>query len=71
VASSYLGRVHGNRVGTGTYRRARCAGNDGQGGWRYPQHNGYVIEPDGKPLETQIPLVPGHSIDRYGSEYGS
>jgi hypothetical protein len=30
-----------------------------------------VIGPDGKPLETQIPLVPGHSIDRYGSEYGS
>ena len=47
------------------------AGNDGQGGWRYAQHNGDVIGPDGKPWETQIPLVPGHSIDRYGSEYGS
>jgi hypothetical protein len=47
------------------------AGNGGLGGWRYPPQNGYVIGPDGKPMQTQIALVPGQSIDRYGSEYGS
>ncbi|KAA2260474.1 DUF4237 domain-containing protein [Solihabitans fulvus] len=47
------------------------AGNGGTGGWRYPPANGYVLTPDGRPVETQLALFPGQNIDRYGSEYGS
>ena len=45
--------------------------NSGQGGWRYPPANGYVIEPDGQPEEYTSQLIAGQHIDRYGSEYGS
>ena len=45
--------------------------NNGQPGWIYPPANGYVIAPDGKPLETTQTLKPGQDIDRYGSEYGT
>ena len=41
------------------------------GSWRYPPDNGYVIGPDGQPIEHQTVLYPGQNIDRYGSEYGS
>ena len=38
--------------------------------WRYPPLNGYLIGPDGKPIEFAMTLVPGLRMDRYGSEYG-
>jgi Tuberculosis necrotizing toxin len=48
------------------------AANDGQGGWRYPPpDDGYVITPEGRPLEFPLTLLPGQDIDRFGSEYGS
>lgn len=47
------------------------AANGGQGGWRYPPDNGYVIAPNGRPEEFTETLEPGRQIDRYGSEYGS
>jgi len=47
------------------------AGNGGSGGWNYPPDNGYVIAPDGQPLEFQLTLSPGTDMDRFGSEYGS
>ena len=47
------------------------AANNGAGGWNYPPDNGYVIGPDGQPLEFQLPLQPGLDMDRFGSEYGS
>ncbi|MEU3462721.1 TNT domain-containing protein [Streptomyces sp. NPDC006733] len=40
-------------------------------GWIYPPQNGYVIGPDGRPVEWQQTLRPGQDIDRFGSEYGS
>jgi hypothetical protein len=40
-------------------------------GWRYPPQNGYVLTPDGQPVEFQLPLLIGQRIDRFGSEYGS
>ncbi len=43
----------------------------GQGGWRYPPSNGFLIGPNGLPLETPMPLRVGSRIDRYGSEFGS
>lgn len=45
--------------------------NSGAGGWIYPPENGYVLTPDGTPIEWQQALLPGQDIDRYGSEYGS
>jgi Tuberculosis necrotizing toxin len=45
--------------------------NSGSPGWIYPPDNGYVIAPDGRPIETTQTLTPGTDIDRYGSEYGS
>ncbi|QMU73793.1 TNT domain-containing protein [Streptacidiphilus sp. P02-A3a] len=45
--------------------------NNGSPGWIYPPDNGYVIAPDGKPVEITQTLRPGADIDRYGSEYGS
>lgn len=45
--------------------------NGGQGGWRYPPANGFLIGPDGAPIETPMPLRAGTRIDRYGSEFGA
>ena len=45
--------------------------NNGSPGWIYPPDNGYVIAPDGKPIEITQTLRTGADIDRYGSEYGS
>ena len=45
--------------------------NGGSGGWIYPPDDGYVLGPDGQPIEFQMTLSPGQDIDRYGSEYGS
>lgn len=39
--------------------------------WRYPPKNGYVLRPDGTPIQYVITLTPGKRIDRYGSEYGT
>ncbi|AUI60866.1 TNT domain-containing protein [Amycolatopsis sp. BJA-103] len=39
--------------------------------WRYPPKNGYVLRPDGTPIQYVVTLTPGKRIDRYGSEYGS
>lgn len=41
------------------------------GSWKYPPSNGYVLAPDGRPVEIQQTLLPGQRIDRFGSEYGS
>ena len=47
------------------------AANGGSGGWNYPPDNGYVIAPNGQPLEFHLTLPPGTDMDRFGSEYGS
>ncbi|SDZ18368.1 Protein of unknown function [Amycolatopsis xylanica] len=39
--------------------------------WRYPPKDGYVLYPDGTPIQFTITLNPGLAIDRFGSEYGS
>ncbi|AUG80665.1 hypothetical protein CFP65_5991 [Kitasatospora sp. MMS16-BH015] len=41
------------------------------GSWKYPPQNGYLLTPDGKPVELQQTLLPGQRIDRFGSEYGA
>lgn len=40
------------------------------GSWDYPADNGYLIV-HGHPVEFQVTLKAGQSIDRYGSLYGS
>lgn len=45
--------------------------NGGQGGWRYPAANGFLIGPDGRPVEVPVPLRVGQQVDRYGSEFGA
>ncbi|MEA2716667.1 MAG: hypothetical protein QOI99_984 [Actinomycetota bacterium] len=45
--------------------------NGGQGGWRYPAFNGFLVGPDGEPVEAPIPLRVGQQVDRYGSEFGA
>jgi hypothetical protein len=47
------------------------AANGGQGGWRYPPANGFLIGPTGEPVEAPMPLRVGQRIDRYGSEFGA
>lgn len=44
--------------------------NGGQGGWRYPPANGYVLDPGGRPEEAPRTLHVGQLVDRYGSEFG-
>jgi hypothetical protein len=41
------------------------------GSWIYPPDNGYLLAPGGQPIEFQLTLIPGQSIDRFGSEFGS
>lgn len=44
--------------------------NGGAGGWIYPPDNGFVLAPDGDPVEWTATLHVGQRIDRYGSEFG-
>ena len=46
------------------------AANGGQGGWRYPPDNGFLIL-SGHPVEFPFTIRPGQEVDRFGSEYGS
>ena len=48
-----------------------AAANSGQGSWRYPPANGFLIGPTGQPIEVTVPLSPGQRVDRYGSEFGA
>lgn len=41
------------------------------GGWRYPPANGFLIGPDGRPVEAPVPVRAGQRVDRYGSEFGA
>ena len=38
--------------------------------WIYPPDNGYLLDRDGRPIETTQTLRPGTDVDRFGSEYG-
>ncbi len=40
-------------------------------GWRYPPANGFLVGPDGKPIQYVAQLTTGQRLDRYGSEFGS
>lgn len=42
----------------------------GTGTWRYPPADGFVIGPDGQPIEAPLRLPRGDWIDRYGRETG-
>jgi hypothetical protein len=50
---------------------AFLAGFRNASGWIYPPDNGYLIAPDGSPVEWTATLYPGQDIDRYGSVYGA
>ncbi|MFJ4674485.1 TNT domain-containing protein [Kitasatospora sp. NPDC088783] len=41
------------------------------GSWKYPPSDGYLLLPDGTPIEGETTLRPGQAVDRYGSEYGA
>jgi hypothetical protein len=45
--------------------------NGGQGGWRFPPANGFLIGPDGQPVHTVMNVRVGDTVDRYGSEFGA
>lgn len=45
--------------------------NGGQGGWRYPPANGFLIGPNGQPVHSPMALRAGSRVDRYGSEFGA
>lgn len=38
--------------------------------WKYPPLDGYLLDPQGKPIILQSKLRPGQLVDRYGSEFG-
>jgi len=46
------------------------AANAGNGGWRFPPFNGFLVGPDGQPRHTVMTLRVGSKLDRYGSEFG-
>jgi nicrotizing toxin Mtb-like protein len=46
------------------------AANFGQGGFRFPPDNGYVIGPNGQPEVSPVVLPPDSRLDRFGSELG-
>ncbi|MEX5711435.1 TNT domain-containing protein [Parafrankia sp. FMc6] len=41
------------------------------GNWIFPPADGYYINPDGSPIRTEVSLVPGQRIDRFGLPRGS
>jgi hypothetical protein len=45
--------------------------NGGQGGWRFPPANGFLIGPNGQPIHEVRVLGVGSKVDRYGSEFGA
>ncbi|HEU5003547.1 MAG TPA: TNT domain-containing protein [Actinomycetota bacterium] len=47
------------------------AANGGAGGWRYPPANGFMLNGQGRPIESTRPLAAGQEIDRFGSEFGA
>lgn len=46
------------------------AAQGGQGGWRFPPENGFLIGPSG-PLHATMTVRAGQRIDRFGSEFGA
>jgi hypothetical protein len=47
------------------------AANSGQGGFRFPPDNGYVIGSDNQPEVSAVVLSLGNRLDRFGSELGA
>ncbi len=47
------------------------AAQGGQGGWRFPPQNGFLIGPSGQPVHATITVRAGQRIDRFGSEFGA
>jgi hypothetical protein len=47
------------------------AANSGQGGFRFPPDNGYVIGSNGQPEVSAVVLSPDNRLDRFGSEFGA
>lgn len=45
--------------------------NGGNGGWNYPPDNGYLLTPNGQPIESEVNLGVGQRIDRFGSPFGA
>jgi len=45
--------------------------NGGQGGWRYPPFDGFLLDHDGQPIEEVTRVHVGQRLDRYGSEFGA
>ena len=47
------------------------AANGGQGGWRFPPANGFLLDPNGQPVHATMTVRAGQRIDRFGSEFGA
>lgn len=45
--------------------------DDATDSWRYPPNDGYLTGPDGEPVRSELMLLDGARIDRYGSEFGA
>src|SRR5205085_1979119 len=45
--------------------------NGGQGGWRFPPANGFLLGPDGEAIQAPMSVRAGQRLDRYGSEFGA
>lgn len=43
----------------------------GQGGWRYPPANGFLLYSNGQPVHATMSVRAGQRIDRFGSEFGA
>lgn len=45
--------------------------DDAAKSWRYPPQGGYALTPLGVPIISQVTLIQGQLVDRFGSEGGS
>lgn len=45
--------------------------NGGQGGYRFPPANGFLLNPSGQPVHATMTLRAGLELDRFGSEFGA
>lgn len=48
----------------------QCFWNDQTHGWWFPNNNGFVLDNQGKPIESPTTLTPGQRVDLFGTGTG-
>lgn len=45
--------------------------DSGQGNWRFPPNDGFGTDTNSQVIATEVTLVPGQLLDRFGNEFGT